>query len=56
MTFQRFKQDIEVGIAGMLNNVKSIFKKFIYFKKISIYQFSCFFNYCWFNTISVKNS
>ena len=29
--------DEEVDIAGMLNNVKRIYKKFIYFKKIFIY-------------------
>ena len=54
MTFQRSKQDMEVGIVGMLNNAKSLFKKFIYFKKISIYKLSCFFNYWNFNYFLLK--
>jgi hypothetical protein len=31
------KQDTEVDIVGMSNNAKSVFKKFIYFKKVFIY-------------------
>ena len=37
MIFLQLKLDMEVDIGGMLNNVKCIFKKSIYFKKIFIH-------------------
>ena len=59
MTFQQLKQDMEVDIVGMLNNVKSFLKNLSILKKFLFINFLVFnywnFNYFYLNSIKPYN-
>ena len=44
LIFQLLKQDMEVGIDGMLNNAWNFLKNLSILKKFLFINFSCFFN------------